>query len=77
MTDKTYTAVWGYDQTNVDIAYLLNKKFNGLYVFIYSYNIVFTRLKDNQFSDGSLHFSEDKNPFETFKMDASVTGQYH
>lgn len=76
LTDKTYTAVWGYDQTNVDIAYLLNKKFNGLYVFIFGRNILFTRLKDNTFNDGVRYFREDNNPFETFKRDASVTGQY-
>ena len=27
---KAYTASWGYDQTNIDIAYELNKKVWGL-----------------------------------------------
>ncbi len=76
-TDKAYTAVWGYDQTNVDIAYLLNKKFNGLYILVYGYTVVFTRLKDNKFNDGVRYFSEDSNPEKTFLMDASVTGHYH
>lgn len=80
MTNKAYTAVWGYDQTNVSIAYLLNKKFNGLNVLvdINEKHIYFTRLKDNSFSDkdGVRYFTEDPNPNETFKADASVTGQY-
>lgn len=77
-TDKHYTAIWGYDQTNVNIATLLNKRFNGLNVLVDTgqKRVYFTRLKDNSFNDGVRYFNEDKNWQETFKMDASVTGQY-
>lgn len=76
-TNKAYTAIWGYDQTNVDIAYLLNKKFNGLYVLVYNKTVVFTRLKDNTFNDGVRYFTQDDNPEKTFQLDASITGHYH
>lgn len=80
---QAYTASWGYDQTNVDIAYLLNKKVFGLDVAIVTTNhnnIMFVRVKHNEkyfnFGDGVRNFSKDSNPFKTFEQDASQTGQY-
>jgi len=77
LTDEAYTAVWGYDQTNVDIAYRLNKRVWGLDIFRdIDGNYYLVRMKDGRFHDGVRYFSRDSNPFETFKMDASQTGQY-
>ena len=80
LTKETYSAMWGYDQTNVDIAYRLNKKFNGLDI-IYSptmyEKVLLKRIgKDNSFNDGVRYFSRDDNPYETFKNDVSQTGYY-
>jgi hypothetical protein len=87
VTDEAYTASWGYDQTNIDIAYRLNKKVWGLDVLkcntSYSYYLV--RIKDTSkpnnyfaFSDknGVRNFRRDLKPLKTFEMDASQTGQY-
>ena len=72
----------GYDQTNVDIAYRLNKKFNGLDV-LYSPTepdrILIKRIKENYyfaFKHRSGYYSRDDNPLKTFENDASQTGQY-
>lgn len=80
LTKETYSAMWGYDQTNVDIAYRLNKRFNGLDI-IYSptmyEKVLLKRIgKDNRFDDGVRYFSRDDKPYETFKEDASQTGYY-
>lgn len=82
ITDEAYTAMWGYDQTNVDIAYRLNKKFNGLDV-LYSPTetdrILIKRIKENDyfaFKHRSGYYSRDNNPLKTFENDASQTGQY-
>jgi hypothetical protein len=78
-TNEAYTAMWGYDQTNVDIAYRLNKKVWGLDAFRQiddEYYLV--RMKNDSFHDkkGVRYFSKDSKPYETFKNDASQTGQY-
>lgn len=81
LIDSYYTAIWGYDQTNVSVAQQLNKKAWGLDVFkdLTDYNnYYFVRLKENRFSDKNKvrYYSKDSNYKETFKMDASVTGHY-
>jgi len=82
ITDEAYTATWGYDQTNVDIAYRLNKKFNGLDV-LYSPTetdrILLKRIKENDyfaFKHRSGYYRRDNNPLKTFENDASQTGRY-
>ncbi|NCU41517.1 MAG: hypothetical protein EOM19_02200 [Candidatus Moranbacteria bacterium] len=80
LTDETYTAVWGYDQTNVTIAKRLNKKVWGLDAFRDNngeYHLV--RMKDGHFKNknGVMYFTRDHYPEETFKQDASQTGYYH
>jgi hypothetical protein len=78
-TNEAYTAMWGYDQTNVDIAFKLNKKVWGLDAFRQTDNEYYlVRLKDDRFHDknGVRYFSRDSRPLETFKQDASQTGQY-
>lgn len=77
LTDEAYTANWGYDQTNIDIAYRLNKRVWGLDIFRDidgSYYLV--HLKDGSFHDSVRYFRRDLNPWETFKQDASQTGNY-
>ena len=81
VTNQSYSAVWGYDQTNVDIAYKLNKKVWGLDVLreTTSGRYYLVRItKDDTFHDKSKvkYFSRDYNPQKTFKRDASQTGQY-
>ncbi len=76
MTEQSYSAVWGYDQTNVDIAYKLNKKVWGLDVFVDNGKYYLVRMKNDRFNDGVRYFHRDHNPQETFKRDASQTGQY-
>lgn len=84
VTDEAYTASWGYDQTNIDIAYRLNKKVWGLDVLRGNHGEYYlVRMKDEKkhyfaFSDknGVRNFRRDHNPMETFKRDASQTGQY-
>ena len=77
LTNQTYSAVWGYDQTNVDIAHKLNKKVWGLDVLKdNSGHYYLVRMKNDSFHDNVRYFSRDKNPTETFKRDASQTGQY-
>ena len=77
LTDEAYTAMWGYDQTNVDIAYRLNKKVWGLDIFRNTDGSFYlVRMKDGRFHDSVRYFSRDKNPYETFKHDASQTGNY-
>lgn len=81
LTNERFTAMWGYDQTNVDIAQRLNKKVWGLDIFkdITSYHGYWlVRVKDNRFSDKDkvMNFSLDNNYLETFKHDASQTGYY-
>jgi hypothetical protein len=78
-TNKAYTAIWGYDQTNVSIAYQLNTRLWGLDVLREDDGrYYFVRIKEGRFHDknGVKYFSFDNNPNETFKRDASVTGQY-
>jgi len=77
LTNQTYSAVWGYDQTNVDIAHKLNKKVWGLDVLKDNSGTYYlVRMKNDSFHDSVRYFSRDKNPAETFKRDASQTGQY-
>jgi len=80
MTDEAYTSMWGYDQTNVDIAYRLNKKVWGLDVFYQSTTptrIYFVRLDNDRFvADKIKYFSKDNDPYRTFQNDASITGHY-
>lgn len=81
---KSYTASWGYDQTNIDIAYELNKRVWGLDVVIVTTNfnnIMFVRIKKDErvyfaFSDGVRNFRKDPTPLKTFEQDASQTGHY-
>lgn len=82
ITDEAYTATWGYDQTNVDIAYRLNKKFNGLDI-LYSPTetdrILLKRIKENgyfAFKHRVGHYKRDSSPLKTFENDASQTGRY-
>lgn len=84
ITDEAYSATWGYDQTNVDIAYRLNKKVWGLDILVSGGTYYLVRMKDEathyfSFSDrdGVRNFRRDHHPAETFKQDASQTGQYH
>lgn len=78
-TNEAYTAIWGYDQTNIDIAFKLNKKVWGLDAFRQIDNEYYlVRVKNDSFHDkkGVRYFSKDSKPYETFKQDASQTGQY-
>lgn len=81
LTEEYFTATWGYDQTNVDIAQRLNKRVWGLDIFkdLTSYHGYYlVRVKDDSFSDRNKvrNYSKDLKPYETFKADASQTGQY-
>lgn len=76
LTDLSYSAIWGYDQTNVDIAYKLNKKVWGLDALKCGMNYYLVRIKEDSFHDNVRYFTRDYNPQETFKRDASQTGQY-
>jgi len=76
LTDETYTSMWGYDQTNVDIAYKLNAKLWGLDILKYHHDYAIVRIKDKRFKHNHRYFSYDNNALETFKQDASQTGQY-
>lgn len=81
--NQAYTSTWGYDQTNVDIAYMCNKKVWGLDVVVIITNrneIMLVRSKQDYyaFSDKKKirNFHIDLDPTKTFKQDASVTGYY-
>jgi len=86
ITSEAYSASWGYDQTNIDIAYRLNKKVWGLDILKDNDgNYYLVRMKDTTkpqnyfaFSDknGVRNFRRDLKPLETFKQDASQTGYY-
>ena len=77
ITNRAYTSMWGYDQTNVDIARQLNKRVWGLDVFrVNRGEYMLVRMKDNRFHDNVRYFSYDPNPEKTFERDASQTGQY-
>lgn len=71
ITEKAFTAVWGYDQTNVSVAFLLNKKVWGLDVAVSGRDYYLVRIKDNSFSskNGVERFSYDPNYQETMKLD--------
>lgn len=79
ITKDAYTSMWGYDQTNVDIAYKLNKRVWGLDVVKVITNkgeYMLVRIKENGFHDKVRYFHKDSNPSKTFENDASQTGQY-
>lgn len=82
-TKEFYSAMWGYDQTNVTLAYKLNKKCWGLTVFETnspSHEYLLKRVDANakNFSDSFMHFSLCDNPDSEYYMqyDASRTGNY-
>jgi len=76
-TDEAYTASWGYDQTNIDVAFRLNQRVWGLDIFRdNSGDFYLVHMKDGTFHDSIRYFSRDLNPWETFKQDASQTGHY-
>jgi hypothetical protein len=77
LTEEAYTAMWGYDQTNVDIAFRVNERVWGLDIFRDTdgrYYLV--RMKNGCFHDSVRYFTRDLNPWKTFKQDASQTGNY-
>lgn len=77
LTNEAYSAMWGYDQTNVDIAYRVNQRVWGLDIFRdLDGNYYLVRMKDGRFHDSVRYFSRDHNPEKTFEQDASQTGQY-
>jgi hypothetical protein len=78
------TSIWGYDQTNVDIYEVIKVTEKTITVkritspqetitrkIKYSSNNYYITL--NSYSRARY----DENPNETFKQDASMTGQYH
>ena len=87
VTDEYFSASWGYDQTNIDIAFRLNKKVFGLDCFKeLDGNILLKRVKvcpfhndPNMFTfdDGCRTFYKGFGDWrDDFKHDASQTGQY-
>lgn len=77
--DTWYYSVWGYDQTNTDIAWMLNTKLWGLDVLVEETvgKYLLKRINQNQFSDGCRYFSKGEgNPQRIREEDASYTGQY-
>ena len=55
--------MWGYDQTNVDIAYRVNQRVWGLDIFRdLDGNYYLVRMKDGRFHDSVRYFSRDHNP---------------
>lgn len=83
ITKEFYDSMWGYDQTNVTLAYKLNKKCWGLTVFETnspSNQYLLKRVDDNakHFRDGFMSFTRCENPDPEFYMqyDASRTGNY-
>lgn len=78
-TNTWYSSMWGYDQTNVDVAWLLNKKLWGLDILIEEQegSYLIKKIKADSFNDGCRHFRIGRgNPENVRKYDASVTGQY-
>jgi hypothetical protein len=78
-TNVWFSAWWGYDQTNVDVAWLLDKKLWGLDVLAEETkgHYLLKRIKDNQFNDGCRYFSIGQgDPEKEREHDASRTGQY-
>lgn len=82
-TKTFYSAMWGYDQTNVTLAYKLNKKCWGLTVFETnspSSEYLLKRVKDDaqHFSESFMYFTKCDNPDSEYYMryDASRTGNY-
>lgn len=80
LTEKWYYSSWGYDQTNIDIAWVLNTRLFGLTILVEENQgkYLLKRIsKDNTFNDGCRYFWEGKgNPQETRERDCSYTGQY-
>jgi len=79
LTNESYSSMWGYDQTNVDIAYKINKKLWGLDAFKITTckgQYMLVRMKNDQFHDKVRYFSKDSTPEKTFQHDANQTGQY-
>lgn len=80
LTEKWYYSSWGYDQTNIDIAWVLNTRLFGLTILVEENQgkYLLKRIsKDNTFNDGCRYFWEGKgNPKETRERDCSYTGQY-
>ena len=82
-TKTFYSAMWGYDQTNVTLAYKLNKKCWGLTVFETnspSNQYLFKRVKEDaqNFSESFMYFTKCERADPEFYMqyDASRTGNY-
>jgi hypothetical protein len=82
-TKEFYSATWGYDQTNVTLAYKLNKKCWGLTVFetnSTSNKYLLKRIAENakNFSNSFMYFTKCDNPDSEYYMqhDASRTGNY-
>lgn len=83
VTDTYYNSVWGYDQTNVTLAYKLNLKCWGLTVFKLTdhFGYVLKRVKDDATNwrfKPFMHFTLCTNPDPEYylKIDASRTGFY-
>lgn len=83
VTKEFYSAMWGYDQTNVTLAYKLNKKCWGLTVFETNslrHEYLLKRVAENakNFSNSFMYFTKCDNPDSEHYMqyDASRTGNY-
>lgn len=80
LTEKWYYSSWGYDQTNIDIAWVLNTRLFGLTILVEENQgkYLLKRIsKDNTFNDGCRYFWEGKgNPQQQRERDCSYTGQY-
>ena len=83
ITKTFYSSMWGYDQTNVTLAYKLNKKCWGLTVFETnspSNQYLLKRVKEDaqHFSESFMHFTKCDNSDPEYYMqhDASRTGNY-
>lgn len=82
-TKEFYSAMWGYDQTNVTLAYKLNKKCWGLTVFETNSpgnEYLLKRVVENakNFRDDFMYFTrcEYSDPEFYMQYDASRTGNY-
>ena len=80
LTKVWYYSSWGYDQTNIDIAWVLNTKLFGLTILVEENQgkYLLKRIsKDNTFNDGCRYFWQGKgDPQSMRERDASFTGQY-
>ena len=78
-TEEYFAASWGYDQTNIDIAFRLNKKVFGLDGFadLKQGRYWLKRVKNDSFNDGVRYFRKGRGKWQDdFAQDASQTGQY-